>query len=1434
METNPSQVSYLRHEDKCLFSKENITTEKGLSFMKIYYEEVPLYALIDSGSTISLAGPKLFQQFPSLRQLLKPYDCEALTVCNSTFKFAGQLTFAFSIGQNNFWVCLKYVETMPYSVLLGADFLKSAGINVDFGSGIVIIPDVLEISAQQTQTIEPKQRSLLYGTLPQKPCVDVLGLIVPCDSSELHGVKPGSTVVQVNSQNCLVPVCLVNNTEMPCLIEKGDNIARVQLLKGGDSICETVLNVKNIDTGANKQVTNEYNDRQQFDDQFMLDKTILTPVEVEDLQHVLWEYADLFQMPGQGLGHTNVLKHTVRLMPGSKIIKTAPYRCNPKVREEISKQIQEMLDQGIIRPSESPYASPVVMVTKQDGSLRFCVDFRKLNAQTIADCHPIGRIDDSLDSLGNARARYFSKVDLLSGFWQMELDEDSKHLTAFCCHEGLYEFERLPFGMKNSPSSFARLMQEVLRGLVWKVCLVFVDDIVIFSDTFQQHLDNLKLVFDRFRAANLKLKPKKCEFGKRKIQFLGHLVSEEGVEPLPDTCKAVQNFPRPTNVKQVRSFLGLSGFYRKYIEHYSKIATPLTNLTKKNVPFQWDELCQTVFELLKSALSSPPILAYPRYQEPFILTTDASSDSAGMVLSQVQDGKERVIAYGAKKFTRAEMNYGISDKEALAVILAVRHFEPYLKGTTFKLITDHSALKWMFGQKTVSGRIARWIAYMQQFNYTVEHKAGKSLGNADGLSRQEEGDFRTTEDLDNITDDILPPGINNVVEEEDKQEADPSLKPDVELQDEALDLRMTAKTSNPWINRPKAPADVRPNLTTKSLRKMQLADENISPIVKYLEEDIVPTNVRDAKRLVAISQNYELIEGVLYHMWYPEGLGKNDRIIIQLVLPRALVHDVLTAVHGDPSGGHYGIRKTYHTAKLDYYWRGMLRDVQNWVLSCHHCCSSKKPTKPYRSPLEPLPPFRVGNVWAVDILGPLKESYTGAKYLIVFMEYATKYAECFPVMEIKSHIIARHFVDEIVYRYGAPTHLLSDMGTPLISQVFNEAALMMGTKRLVTTPFRPSTDGMVERFNYSIAKQLSAYVDSAGRDWCKMIRGVVFSYNVSVSVESTHYQPYYLMFGRTPRSPISVALPEVPDVPGEINKHFVRDLVTGLHHAHEIAQSNMKYHKQKMKEQYKKAYIKEYEVGQRVWVYFPAIKVGENKKLKNPFSGPYIITEKVRNKNFRLVRGHDLKPLHNKVHIDRLRPYVDRTVVPPVGEELRQILAEEDELDELVEDQELIDIDETVAEQQNIGGADNQGNTDVIEPRNEENENQEHSSDTTHDQEQNMNDVPPEEILHDTRVIDEVVPTLRRSTRKRKLRFPNISKLDSIPEEDLEEQYEVSHIIKGRYSKSGEPEYLIEWANYPKESRSYEPWSNLSETVKQYIKAHNIPMVGKPPNTFTV
>ena len=331
--------------------------------------------------------------------------------------------------------------------------------------------------------------------------------------------------------------------------------------------------------------------------------------------------------------------------------------------------------------------------------------------------------------------------------------------------------------------------------------------------------------------------------------------------------------------------------------------------------------------------------------------------------------------------------------------------------------------------------------------------------------------------------------------------------------------------------------------------------------------------------------------------------------------------------------------------------------------------ATKKPTKPIKSELTPTSPVRVGQIWVMDILGPLKESYAGNKYLLVFMEYATKWAEVFPLAETKAHIIARHFVDGIVFRYSAPKHLLSDMGTQMVAQVVNEASQLVGTQRLVMTPYRPTTDGTVERFNYSLTKQLSSYVDSTGRDWDKYTKPVSYVYNVSVCVESTHFQPFYLMLGRAPRCPLSISLPDVPDVPGIVNKDYIKNLVTGLSHAHNIAQKNMAHHKQKMKEQYdRKAYPVDFEVGQRVWIYFPTVKVGKIKKFKKIFSGPYIITENVREKNFRVGRGHDLKPLRNMVHIDRMKPFIDGTIRPPCDEEIQEILNNDDDADDLVEE----------------------------------------------------------------------------------------------------------------------------------------------------------------------
>ena len=333
-----------------------------------------------------------------------------------------------------------------------------------------------------------------------------------------------------------------------------------------------------------------------------------------------------------------MLEFDIQLKEGAKPFKASPYRSNPKLRKEISKQVNEMLEDGIIRPSVSSFGSPVLLVSKPDGTWRFVVDYRKLNSLTVQDSHPVGHLMDSIQSLGSSQAKYFSTMDLQSGYFQVPVSEASKKYTAFVTYDGLYEFNRMSFGLTNAPACFSRLMSRVLQNLRWDIALLYLDDIIVFSKTFEEHLVNLSKVFDRLQNAKLTLKPTKCFFGREKIRFLGHIVSAEGLEPLPDKCQAVKEFPTPRKVRDVRAFLGLVGYYRKYIKNFSKIAAPLTDLTKRETSFQWNDSCESAFQTLKTKLLKAPILAYPDYSKDYILYTDASSEAVGMVLSQIQDG----------------------------------------------------------------------------------------------------------------------------------------------------------------------------------------------------------------------------------------------------------------------------------------------------------------------------------------------------------------------------------------------------------------------------------------------------------------------------------------------------------------------------------------------------------------------------------------------------------------------------------------------------------------------------------------------------------------------------------------------------------------------------------------------------------------------------
>ena len=386
--------------------------------------------------------------------------------------------------------------------------------------------------------------------------------------------------------------------------------------------------------------------------------------------------------------------------------------------------MKEMLRDGVIRPSISPWASPVVMVKKKDRSMRFCVDFRKVNDVTIKDAHPLPRIDDTLESLHGAK--FFSILDLKSGYWQLPIREQDKEKTAFrTCSGQLYEFNQLPFGLCNAPATFSRLMDRALAGLAWNICLYYLDDIIVFSASWEEHLERLRAVFERLRRANLKLGAAKFHLTRKEVSFLGYKVTPEGLEPEPKLMETIDRLTPPTSVTEVRSFLGLVGYYRRFIRRFSDKAAPLNALLHKDQEWSWTPQCQEAFELLKGEISRKPVSAYLDFSKPFRLYTDASNLGLGAILAQHQEGKERIICCASRTLNNAETNYSTTKKECLAIVWGVHMFRPFLVATQFEILTDHYALQWLRTMKNESALLHRWAASLEDYRFNILHRPGK-------------------------------------------------------------------------------------------------------------------------------------------------------------------------------------------------------------------------------------------------------------------------------------------------------------------------------------------------------------------------------------------------------------------------------------------------------------------------------------------------------------------------------------------------------------------------------------------------------------------------------------------------------------------------------------------------------------------------------------
>lgn len=719
-----------------------------------------VHFLLDSGCTGSLIGKHVFDTLPlKVRADLRPLDQSTAQLADgSMLPIYGKLQVSCKVRDvsvdHEF-----FVARLRDDAILGLSFLERFSCSMQFGRPILQIGSrelictdrwgkqmASKVQLVRPTVVPPISETMLICKL-NTDLPYTTGLVESC-CNKYEGLILAATLCCPDNKRQVLVRCM-NVSEEPVMVQAGTVLGVYQAVDD-DSVVTTEPQVtvatiqSGIDNGTATSGT-EVPDHVKalYDDAVSLG---LTTDQQTRLGKLLCGYADVFSSGETDVGLTTLVKHSIPVHPGTTPVRQPPRRLGPEKDSEVERQVTQLQQQGLIEPSDGAWSSPVVLVRKKDGKWRLCVDYRRLNAVTCRDAYPLPRIDDSLDSL--AGSCYFSTLDLLSGYWQVPLDDDAQEKSAFVTRGGLWRWKVLPFGLTSAPASFERLMERVLGGLQWKTLLLYLDDVIVFSRDFDSHLDRLELVLQRFRSANLKLKPSKCELFRKSVSFLGHRVSQHGVSTDPQKVESIREWPTPRCISEVRTFLGMVGYYRRFCPAMATVAKPLHKLTSKDAQFKWTAEEDAAFTSLKDQLTSAPVLGYPNPQRDYILDTDASNDGAGAVLSQIQQGQERVIAYFSKTFSASERNYCVTRKELLAAILSVKHFRSYLYGHKFRLRTDHASLIWLIKRKEPSAQIARWLEFLEEFQFSIEHRPGRQHSNADGMSRQVCRDCRQCERIE--------------------------------------------------------------------------------------------------------------------------------------------------------------------------------------------------------------------------------------------------------------------------------------------------------------------------------------------------------------------------------------------------------------------------------------------------------------------------------------------------------------------------------------------------------------------------------------------------------------------------------------------------------------------------------------------------------------
>ena len=1099
--------------------------------MLIKIEKQPIRALIDTGSQKTLIHESVYRSLKN-KPFLKGSNINLQAANGEAMTSLGIIDLSFKIGGLRLSHDFIVVTNLNRNIILGSDFLMSNNARLYFDLKQIRLKDSYYFPFENDVFVSAITRTTKKVLLKPRTVYMVQARIKKfnyCkdkDNYELVPLERGFLADQPEIEICpavvklnrgrYFPVQMINHSSKHIRLKQGCVLGRIQKTE--------VIN--HITQQEPRPSVNEF-----------LAQVQVSKDNFPAVKETLVKYQDCFAFSDLELEGTDLICADIDTGMANPI-NIRPYRTPLARQKVVGESIDAMLKAGIIRKTISPWSFPLIVVEKSADANgvrpppRLVIDYRQLNKHIVIRSWPLPLIDDILAQLNGST--YFTSLDMRAGFHQIKLSESSIEKTAFSCFKGKYAYLRLPYGINNSPSIFQHMASKLLQGYE-SFTTAYIDDILIFTKSnLQDHQRKVELVMQRIRKHKLKLKLSKCYFAYSELKYLGFVINQQGIMPNEDKVKAIKHLLPPSNVKEVRSFLGTMSYYRKFIPNFAGCAVKLIALTKKYARFSWDKDCQNAFEYLKESLSVVPLLTYPDVNKDYILYTDASDCAVGSVLTQMHEEKingevsveERPIYFLSHKMSDSQIkSYGTVEKECFAIYYALDKLHHYLHNAKFVIRTDHEPLKYLLHAPFKNRRIEKWVVFIQSFNAKVEYLKGTDNTVADLLSRSPDKNELTSEsDIPELYNEYFQVDAINTNEIDPNEFVEVNISPNEELQ----------------------PLDVE----TFDVIKEQEKDEVIVKLKRKL------TNGSAEKQ---VYRRFMILNDILYFISQVD-----ENPTLRLYVPSHLTENVLEQYHA--SNGHMMVDKIYRTLQQKYYFPNMFKRITETVEGCITC--KKRSMLQHKAAFLKTAefPFPFACI-SVDLSGPYRQTISGNNYIITFMDMYSGFPECYSLPDKKAETIVAIFLEEIIPRYGCPISILSDNGSEFKNSIFSSTLKKLNIIHKFTSVYAPWSNGSNERVHSTLNNILSKLINDKTDNWDLFLSSALLAIRTSVS-KTTKQSPFYLLFNRLPLLPLdNLLMPRQKFVGEDFHEYVIENIhktfLQTLKFTKQAKRESMKYDKNK-------------------------------------------------------------------------------------------------------------------------------------------------------------------------------------------------------------------------------------------------------------------------------